>query len=399
MDLEIAPAPPEITPQLAKPGLFARVWKDLIACWKFLIGVFCAQGLLLSILLVGWTYRFMQRTALKLWWVRSASIGKGATFEEFVARESETRVHLHWPNWILAQNFREAFRATRWRALAQSLWQNLRIGIAGAFNTLVLTLPGCILMLFGWYDGWNNSFNKGYEQAAVGPVVSLVGIFMFAIAMLYVPMAQARQAITGEWRSFYQWRLVWRLVRLRWLWCVGLSVCYLLLWAPIMILRAVPTFWPQIAKLGHEQVEALSHTEAIQNLNQYFFWCGFFIVAAFLFLRWLAARNYALGICTAVKNGLIGAYALSDFERLALGRLALLEVTLPPQRHVLLRLTARLWRFAARTAAIALMLLVWVLFVFELYISQFFHYIPGMGWLNHCLVQLPWFHYIPAHLK
>jgi hypothetical protein len=165
-----------------------------------------------------------------------------------------------------------------------------------------------------------------------------------------------------------------------------------------MILRAIPTFLPQISKLGTEQLEALSHAQAIKNLNQYFFWCGLFVVTAFLFLRWLAARNYALGICAAVKQGRVGAYALSDFERLALGRLGLLEVSLPPQRHVLLQLTGRAWRFTMRSAAVFLMLLVWVLFIFELYISQFFHYIPGVGWLNQCLVQLPWFHYIPAHL-
>ena len=377
------------TPPVKPRAPFQRVWKAVVAVWKLLVGVVCAQSLVFSVVLVGWTYRFMQRTALKRWWKQS---GATESFEEFSAREAPD--HQHWPNWILAQNF----KLKDWRGLFRSLWQNARLGVAGVFNTLVLTLPGCLLMLFGWYDGWNNSFNKGYEQFLVGPAVSWVGILMFAVAMLYVPMAQARQAVTGEWRSFYQWRLVWRLVRLRWLWCLAISVFYLLLWAPIMILRAAPVFWPQMQKLGTEQLAALSNAQVIDNLKNFYFWCGLLVVPAYVFLRWLAARNYALGIRTAIKQGLVGAYELGDFERLVLGRLQLLDVCLPPKRHVLLRVTARLWRFAMRGAAITLMLLVWVVFLFELYVSQFFHYIPGVGWLNQCLVQLPWFHYIPGHL-
>jgi len=384
------PAPASVSSLESSP-----VPRSLVAIWKFGFAILCCQNFLLSFLLLGWSYRFMQRTALMAWWKKN---GSGSTFGEFAAADEDTRPHVYWPNWFLDQNFRTAFKARTWRALLGSLWLNIRTGVTGAFNTFVLTLPGCLLMLFGWYDGWNNSFNKGYEQFGVGPGVSWIGILMFATAMLYVPMAQARQAVSGEWRAFYQWRMIWRLVRLRWLSCLGISAIYLLLWAPIMILRATPTFWPQIRKLNTDQLAALSHAEAIKHLNAYYLWCALLVIPAFLFLRWLAARNYAAGITNAIKCGSIGAYALSDFERGALGRLNLLEVTLPPERHVLLRLAARLWRFTMRSAAVAAMLLVWILFLFELYVSQFFNHIPGMGWLNHCLVQLPWFHYVPAHL-
>ena len=377
------------TPAPNRPPRFRRLRKAFTALWKFLVAVVCVQSAFLSLVFAGWTFRFMQRTALKKWWKLSASTER---FADFTAREAPE--HTHFPNWIVGQNF----RLREWRRLFASLWLNARLGVAGIFNTLVLTLPGCVLMFFGWYDGWNNSYAKGYEQFWVGPGISWLGILLFSAAMLYVPMAQARQAITGEWRSFYQWRLVWRLVRLRWLWCLMISVLYLLLAAPVMILRAaMPHFW-KAEKLSTEELAALSHAEIIGNLNQFFFWCALFIVPAYLFLRWLAARNYAVGVRTAIRQGLVGVYSLSDYERLVLGRLQLLDVSLPPQRHVLLRITARLWRFGLRGAAIVLMLFVWVLFLFELYISQFFHYIPGVGWLNHCLVQLPWFHYIPGHL-
>ncbi len=371
----------------------------------------CCQTPLLSVLLFGWTYRFMQRAALKAWW-KAGNRRRGHrvtfidphhqeqpsaidSFDEFASGDSETFAHRSWPNWFLHQSFRTQFSSRPVVALFHSLWLNLRIGVAGAFNTFVLTLPGCALMLFGWYDGWNNSFNKGYEQFLIGPGVSILGVIMFAVAMLYVPMAQARQAVSGKWRAFYDWRLVWRLIRLRWLQSIGLSVVYCALWTPILILRVSPTFWPQIKKLTTEQLDALTPAQVATALNSYFFWCALLVVPAYVFVRWLAARNYAFGLQKVLQHGLIEVGHLSPFERSAFARLNLLEVTPPPRRALLLHLAARLWRLAIRSAAVGAMLLVWIWFVVELYISQFFHYIPGAGWLNNCMVQLPWFHFIP----
>lgn len=368
----------------------ARLWKGLIFVWKFAIGIVCVQSLVFSVFLVGWTYRFMQRVALKAWWKRSDS---PTPLDEFLASHD----HLSWPNWIVDQNFRETFRTHRLKALFHSLWLNFRVGVAGAFNTFILTLPGCALMLFGWYDGWNNSFNKGYEQFSVGPATSWFGIMLFAVAMLYVPMAQARQAISGEWRAFYQWRLVWRLVRLRWLQSLGIAAVYALVSFPIFILRAgAPYLAGKATKMSAEELMALPHAQVVQSLNQYFLWCALLILPAYLLVRWLAARNYAAGTAIAIKKGIIAAFGLSDFERGALARLNMLEPAPAPPRHILLRVAARVWRFGLRSAAVFAIFLVWVIYVFELYVCQFFHYIPGVGWLNHCLVQLPWFHFIPG---
>ncbi|HZO86164.1 MAG TPA: hypothetical protein VFC26_13170 [Verrucomicrobiae bacterium] len=380
-------------PQIAakpKRTFPARLWKGLVFFWKFAIGMLCVQSLVFSFFLVGWTYRFMQRVALKSWWKRSDA---STSLDEFLASHD----HLSWPNWILDENFRETFRTHRFKALFHSLWLNFRLGVAGAFNTFVLTIPGCALMMFGWYDGWNNSFNKGYEQFSVGPATSWFGILLFAIAMLYVPMAQARQAITGEWRSFYQWGLVWRLVRLRWLQSLGIAAVYALVSFPILILRAgAPYLQGKASKMSAEELMALPHEQIVQSMNQYFLWCALLILPAFLFVRWLAARNYAAGTAVAIKKGIIAAFGLSDFERGALARLNMLEPAPLPPRHILLRVAGRVWRFGLRSAAVFAIFLVWVIYVFELYICQFFHYIPGVGWLNHCLVQLPWFHFIPG---
>src|SRR6266513_423478 len=244
---------------------------------KFFWGMVFCQSVLGALAVLGCTYRLMQRSVLKHWWKLSEPSASTRGFAEFLADDPRTREHTHWPNWFLAQNFREAVRrnsAANLRrhllgvlnAVGQSLWTNVRLGVQGIFNTWVLAVPEGVLLLFGWYDGWNNSFNKGYEQFSVGPGVSVLGIVLFIAAMLYVPMAQARQAVTGNWRCFYQFRLVWTLVRRRWLACFGLAALYSLCSVPIMILSSFVMFLPNI----NPKLADLTPAETIQVLNRFY---------------------------------------------------------------------------------------------------------------------------------
>lgn len=123
-----------------------------------------------------------------------------------------------------------------------SAWRTFRAGLAAYANTAVLTIPGCVLWMFAWYDGWNNSFHKGYEQAWVAPSVGVLGSALFIAAMLYVPIAQARQAVAGDWRAFYAFRVVWSVTRAKWLSCLGLAAAYAALTLPVTLLRMAPNF-------------------------------------------------------------------------------------------------------------------------------------------------------------
>ncbi len=152
-----------------------------------LLGAICSQVLLLSIVAVGWVQRRMQRETLRAF----ERAGEGA-----LQGVPELRDALEPPGW-----FGGVPSASGWRRFLGGFTANARIGLAATLNTWALTLPGALLWLFSWYDGWNNSFHKGYEQAAVGPAMGLLGVGLFIAAMLYVPMAQARQASTGSWRS------------------------------------------------------------------------------------------------------------------------------------------------------------------------------------------------------
>lgn len=406
---------------LAAPSLLRRIFSAPV---KLLWGMVFCQSVLGALAVLGWTYRLMQRSVLKQWWKLSESSARAGSFAEFVAGDIHTDGHVHWPNWFLAQNFRgstsslpspDAGRgqvaagvarrspvgrlfgnaARMLKALFTSLWTNVRLGVQAIFTTWVLTLPACVLMLFGWYDGWNNSFNKGYEQFQVGPGVSWLGILLFIAAMLYVPMAQARQAVTGNWRGFYQFRLVWTLVRRRWLACFGLATLYVLCSVPLMILASAVMFLPNISP----KLADLTPAQTIQVLNGYYFWSALFVFPAFVMLRLVAARTYGSALLKAVQGGAISQDALAENEWQAMHRLDLLRVEPPRIRHPVWRIAAWAGTRAGRATFGFLTGLAWFIFIAQFYVAQFVNYRGAPVWLNQTLVQLPWFHHIPASLK
>ena len=99
----------EETSSAMQPGRSSRR-RLIFAPVKFLLGMVMCNSMLLSIAVVGWASRFMQRTALKQWWLQSDLRRQGISFAEFLATDTATRRHLHWPNWLLEQNFRESIR-------------------------------------------------------------------------------------------------------------------------------------------------------------------------------------------------------------------------------------------------------------------------------------------------
>lgn len=392
----VAPPPP---PPVRQPERFtAKLWRGAMFAGKFMVGALFCQSFLFSFAVAGWTGRFMQRTIYKRWWSRSAAGKSGEGFREHLAAHPDTSSHAHWPNWFAAQNFREAFPRNKFKSLFASLVENFRLGVQLTFNTSVLVLPGGVLMLFGWYDGWNNSFSKGYEQAVVGPGTSLLGIALFFTAMLYVPMAQARQASTGDWRSFYQWRLVWRLVRRRWLACLGLAGFFALLSLPIIALKIGPQYFPQQDKTPTETLLQMTPAQVETVLSWYFLKTALVLLPAYVLVRWLAARIYATGLLVAVEEGLIPIFALAGNERAELERLQLINLRPATPRHILVKIAGKTLSLAARWAAGGVTILLWFACISQLYLQQFVNYLPATSWLNQPLVQLPWITYLPTRV-
>jgi len=363
---------------------------------KYFLGMVFCQSLPTSFLVVGWSYRLAQRAALKRYWRLSGVNTAGESFAAWLCRDASLRYLDQAPAWFLAQPDAGGVVAAPSGAiralgvkLAHSLWLNFKIGFLAVVNTWVLTVPGCVLWWFAWHAGWHNSFNKGYEQAAVGPLTGVLGVLLFIAAMFLLPLAQARQAVTGEWRSFYQFRLVWRLIRSRWLDCLLLAALYSALSVPVMLLKTLPVFLPQMSSsLNH-----LTADQAEVFLKSYYFWSALVLFPAYLWLRLAAARVYAHGVVAALKSGALVAGDLAAIERDWLQRVGFCAPVLSSQvRRSGLR---RIGVGVTTISASFVLAIIWFTFVAQIFISEFFNYHPVVGWLNQPLVQLPWLRYLP----
>jgi hypothetical protein len=236
------------------------------------------------------------------------------------------------------------------------------------------------------------------------------------VATVAARLAQARQAATGDWRAFYEFRLVRRLIRRRRLSCLGLALLYALAAVPVTVFRILPAVQEQAELAVFRDRE--TPAEMIQALNEYTFTASLVLLPLFVGLHLAAARFYAGAVLGAVRDGdpTVGRIAnpsyggdgdysnepaswqLRPVERSALARLDLLTPVVRPRRNVVMRGAGRLTGWTWGLAVGALTAVVWFAFVAQIFVAEFFNYHPVLGWLNQPLVHLPWLHYVPLHL-
>lgn len=341
-----------------------RILKAIVAyCW----GVILCQAAPGALLVVGWTYRVAQRSVLARW---RRLAGAAATDNR-------------WPRWFMGDG------GGRVQRLAGSLLANLRAGLRAAIAVWLVTLPGTGLLYLGWSNGWNTSFNRIYEDIAMGPLTMLVGTVLLILALVYMPLALVHQAVAEEWCGFYQVGLVTRLIRQRPWASLGLAVLYGLLSLPLLALTVTPMFLANI----DPRLEELTGGEVVRVLNLYYLGAGLLVFPLFLLPRLAAARIYAGAVASALRQGRIGLEQLPAAARELLGGL-------PVERPRARRPAPIRWAGAAASAtaaiAVAVMtVMAWSGFVSQILVAQFFHYRGALGWLNHPMVQLPWLRYIP----
>lgn len=378
---------------------FARTRRAAALLFRFFIGVLFCQTLLGSLAAVGWTYRWMQRSALRFWWRKSGLEAQGGAFASFAAGDALTVSHVDRPNWFVRQApITVAENRVIRRFVSQylgSLWLNLRLGFLAIVNTLVITGPATALWVFSWYAGWDNSFNKGYEQAPVGPITGFSGVGLFILAMMYVPIAQARQAISGDWRVFYQFRLNIRLMRVCWLWMLLLAGVYALASVPVHMIRVFPYF----LHVANPNFAEMSATQQIDFMGSYYFWTAWIVFGLFIAVHLASTRIYAAGVLRALKADRVDPAELSSFERRALERLGLVVTADNADRHVLIRAVVGGSTWFAKAGAIVALFVVWYMFTAQIFVAQFINYQPFRAWVNQPLVHTPWLKYIPNHLQ
>lgn len=169
------------------------------------------------------------------------------------------------------------------------LWENFRTGVGGAISLLLMTLPFTLLWLFAWWAGWENSFNKGYEQAWVGPTTGILGVLIGLWVMVHLPIGLAHQAAENRWFALLELRRVRQLVGLagwRIVWLSFLTVFFAL---PLFAARGLPVFVenivPGFKDFNAQQIQQFSNGISVVKAAYVFF--------ALVVLRRSAAAIYA----------------------------------------------------------------------------------------------------------
>ncbi|HEV2946437.1 MAG TPA: DUF4013 domain-containing protein [Gemmataceae bacterium] len=376
-------------------------------CWRILVGGLLCFNLLGGIVVTGWTYRWMQGLVLRGWRKKSRLREQGS-FEDFcVSLGFDAPVAR--PRWFMQErmtsslNRPDAFgrrpsairKTLRMLRLPwNSLWVNFKIGLQGLFCTFLLTGLGTLIMLFSWEFGWLNSFNKGYEQAFIGPLTGLLGVFIFIATMFYVPMAQVHQAVTGDYRAFFDIRFVWRLIRARLSVYVFLAALIVLVSLPLEILKTAPVAFDGFIDSWTNASDAEFH----QMLQRYFLIGSLVLFFSILAWRWLAARIYQSAVLKVLERGWVTRAELHPTLAQWLDRLGVFPVPSLETAGITYVVKSGS-RMVYRRLLFVLLFFIWFGFVAKVYVGEFLNYHPGQGLLNHPVIQLPYFNYVPSDLK
>jgi hypothetical protein len=350
----------------------------LICTLRVQVGALLAMSYLGAVVVFGWLSRWVQGRVLHGWWRRS-SLRQRVPFDE-LCRELGLEAARPGPHGMVRM-------AT---APFGSLWQSFRLGFLGLLATFLAVGWGGLLMTFSWEYGWNASFFKLDEVRHVGQLTGLGGAALFMLAMVYVPMAQVHQAVTGDFRAFFDFRFVWQLIQAR----LGSYVLYAALFlAFAVILENLKTIPGGL----DDHVGFLSNAsdqELWWMFQVYYLGCSVVLVLSLLATRLVLLRLYTDAVVDVVRRGGVMPEQLHPTLLRCLTRLGLL----PEARREPVNRGTPFAALAGRAALLVVLLAVWIGFVAKVYVGEFFNYHPNVGFLNHPLIEVPCCNYTPDHL-
>jgi hypothetical protein len=229
------------------------------------IGTLLCTGPVTSVIALGWLMR------------RSGHLSR----DRFGAAEES-------PGWLFGPREANGRPTSRIARTLGGLGANICSGIMALTALLAWTLPFSLLWLGAWWAGWENSFNKGYEQAFVGPAVFLLGALLAALILPALPLMLSHLAAEDRLPSAFELRRLrsvvaqsgWRVPALS-----LLTALFALPFAGARGLVTTATDWaPWIEELSSEDLAALKGqiTLGLAALAFCTAWT----------LRWLATRTY-----------------------------------------------------------------------------------------------------------
>ncbi len=365
--------------------------------WLLLICTIWCQTLFTSILALGWVYRWVRyRVSQRLF--RLSAIAETTTWQEFASNDESLTPVRDIPHLFRRQPGIPSPKNSAFKCIHEWLhacWLNFRVGLGAIVTTWSLTLFPCAMWAIAWYTGWQISFTKMYEESATGFSLGFSGLLILTVLMLYVPLAQARHAFTGDWHSFFDWRFICALLWRRPLQLFLLAIGYVMANIVLTIFKALPTFLPTM----NPALANLSAIAALEFLDQYYFYTGGIAFLLLLALKTIGGNIYSSAVREIWRQSALNP---ETFHQEEIRLFNLLEISYGSryQKPGLVRKILKIpVNVSYRGAMLTLTILVWSLFNFIPFVSEFFNYYPVRGFLNQPLVQLPCFRYVPTHLE
>ena len=326
-DLLASEAPPDLETRVP----IARRFGSLL---RLAVAVLLCLTPLGAVLVLGWLMRMMAR--------------ERAVVARRLADTGTKWPRPSLPNWVVGTATQGQSRRHRWFG---GMIENIRLGLASLLTLALGTFPFSLLWLFSWWGGWENSFNKGYEQAWVGPALGLLGVGIALPLLTRLPMALAHQAAEGRISAFFAFGHVRRLTRQ-----VGWRYVFLCF---LIVLSAFPLF---AAKSAPVFVENWSPGFLSRNAAE---------VEAFASGYRLAATAYLLLVLVIWRRAAARLHARASHRLDGLGTTGARASWLG-------------------TALRGLLLgAIWFVLVAQIYVGQFVNH-QWLAWINHPVLVLPW---------
>lgn len=319
---------------------------------------------LTALLSLGWLVRMMRRETVITLVRRASGIPRREALRQMAAQPGLASM-VRAPGLVMDTG---RTGGALWRMLG-GLWLNIQEGAIALLASVALTLPFGLLWLGAWWGGWENSFNKGYEQAAIGPIVALAGILVALVVVRHLPMALAHQAATGRLSAVFEWRTIRNLTRSSGWRTIWLALLMALASLVVLGVRVLPLGMEAIVP-GFAELDAAG-VEGIAVL------LGLGAAMAALFatyaVRVAAARHYARAVHRLSASGAI-AFEWGE-AILATDRHDTSAAKLPPRMSLFL---TSLVAYALGFVAVA-----------SVFVAQFFNH-SWVFWLTHPVSGLPW---------
>ncbi len=316
-----------------------------------------------ALLVLGWLMRLMRReTAIAS--IRELRRVSRSQARALLASRPALAALAPWTGWLRASQPRSS-RLGRWFA---GLAETVKLAAVSALALALATLPFTVLLLLSWWAGWENSFNKGYEQAWAGPALALLGILAALFVLQHLPMATAHLAAERRISAMFDLPTVRALIRAQRWRNLGLALLTFIAALPVAGAQILPAFietWrPGFAEMPAEIIQAVA--------TQWHVLPTIYLVLALIVLRRAQSRCYARAALslasarTSFCNGIAAEFGPNSTRPTS------------PKRGRLGGLVAGL-----------LLTAIWAAFIAQLYVAQFANH-AWWNWLNHPLIGLPW---------